>query len=291
MFWALFLFLSGQFDTTFRDGLVALNQNNLAAAKAKLEAAAELEPKDPRVWLALAQTYGKLGDVPEARRAAGRVEAGGNDVVRRGLEAVYFELAQADLKRERFAEALVTLEAGRKRFDGSAQLALAAGVAYYGLRRFPEAIDAFLRTTELDSAIEQPYVFLGRMIDQAEDRLPRVTAVFEAFAKRAPDSYLANFLLGKATASETLLRKSVSINDTFWESHYELGVLLARDRKYDAAAREIARAAQLNPQDPATHYHLARIYDRLGKSAEAAAERETHARLTAAAPGMGAGIK
>ena len=67
---------------------------------------------------------------------------------------------------------------GRKNFDKSPQLELAAGVAYYGLRRFPEAIEAFLRTIRLDPGIEQPYVFLGRMLDQAEDKLPQITEVF-----------------------------------------------------------------------------------------------------------------
>jgi tetratricopeptide (TPR) repeat protein len=293
MYWALFLLIAAQFDTTFRDGLLALNRNDLTAARSQLEAAATLEPKDARVWLALAQTYGKLGETAQARDAAGR-SAGltnGNAVVLRGLETFYFELSQSDLRRERFADALETVEAGRKVFDRSEQLALAAGVAYYGLRRFPEAIDAFLRTVELDPAVEQPYLFLGRMTEQAEDRLPRISAAFAVFQKRAPESYLSNFLLGKTQGSEALLRKSIALRGDFQESHFELGVVLERERKYDEAAREFARAAELKPADAAPHYHLARLYDRLGKRDEAARERATHARLTVATSGMGAGVK
>ncbi len=135
------------------------------------------------------------------------------------------------------------------------------------------------------------------MLDQAEGRLPRITQAFAAFAKRAPDSYLSNFLYGKSLAlggdsdaAEPLLRKSIALNDGYWESHFELGVLLGSQRKFDTAAREVRRSAELNPNDPAPHYHLARFYDRLGKTAEASAERDLHARLTASSPQV-AGIK
>lgn len=314
MVWALFLLLSGQFDTTFREGLVALNQNNLAVAETKLEAASAIEPKNPRVWLAIAQTRWKLHK--DAAAAARHAEsfAAGDAVVLRGLalfysesgdahsaarvlqasapdEAFVFELVESNLKRENFAGALEILHAARDRFPASAQLTLAAGVTYYGLRRFPEAIDAFLRTAELDPAAEQSYIFLGRILDQAEDRLPRITARLAQFQKRAPESYLSNFLLGKALGDEALLRKSIALNDGYWESHFELGVLLAGEHKHEDAARELRRAADLNPADAAAHYHLARVYDRLGKTAEAAAERQIHTRLTASAPGMGAGVK
>lgn len=297
MVWFYVLLFAGQFDSTFREGLVALNQNNLAVAETHLEEASRLEPRNARVWLALAETYWKLHQPLPTEAALSKAEAGAanDDVVRRGLstfyatagEAYYFDVAQAHLRQQDFAAALTALDAGRKQFDSSAQLELAAGVAYYGLRRFPEAIDSFLRTIELDPGIEQPYVFLGRMLDQAEARLPRITALFAEFAKRAPDNYLSTFLYAKALAlgnqpgpAETLLRQSIARNGAFWESHFELGALLAGQRKWEDAAAEMQRAAQLNPRDAATHYHLARLYDRLGKPAEAAAERELHARLT-----------
>jgi tetratricopeptide (TPR) repeat protein len=314
MFWLFALLFAGQFDTTFRAGLVALNQNNLSVAETQLKAAAKLEPRDARVWLALAQTYRKLNKTPEAQSAVKNAEAFASDAtVLKGLalyyseaadlahaaemlqrairrnafdEGSYFDLAQLYLKQQNFAAALETLDAGRRNFDKSAQLALAAGVAYYGLRRFPEAIDAFLRTIQLDPTIEQPYVFLGRMMDQAEDRLAKITGVFGEFARRAPDNYLSSFLYGKALSfqgsaqAETQLRKSVQQNGRFGESHFELGVLLERRGEFAEAAQEIRRSIELNPGDPAPHYRLARLYDRLGKTAEAQAERELHAKLT-----------
>ena len=295
---------AGQFDATFREGLIALNQNNLAQAEAKLEASTRLEPRNARAWVALAQTYWKEHKPAEAQDAARNAEtwAGADAVARNALslfysEDYYFQVAQLDLKRQDFAAALETLDAGRKKFADSAQLALAAGVADYGLRRFPEAIDAFLRTIQLDGTIEQPYVFLGRMLDQAEGKLPAIAQAFQAFAARAPDSYLSNCLFGKALAmgddtarAEALLRKSIALNGAYGESHFELALLLDRQHKFADAVREMQNSAGLDPRDPVPHYHLARLYDRLGKTADAQAERELHARLAAASAPAGYGM-
>ncbi len=325
MVWLYILLFAGQFETSFHDGLIALNHNNLALAETRLEAAVQLEPHNPQVWLALAQTYWRLREPARARTAARNAEQFADTAVvlhalsvfysetadsgkaanlleaaiRRNPydESCYFELAQFHLKQQDFAAALEALNAGRRIFDKSPQLELAAGVAYYGLRRFPEAIDAFLRTVQLDASIEQPYVFLGRMLDQSEGRLPRITQVFAAFARREPDNYLSSYLYGTALAAsgdldsaETLLRKSIALNATYWKSHFDLGVLLGERRKFDEAADEIRAAIQLNPEDASAHYHLAQLYDRLGRPEKARAERELHSKLSAAAPGM-AGIK
>jgi len=325
MVWLFLVLFAGQFESNFRDGLTALNENNLTLAESQLEAALQLQPENARVWLALAQTYWKLHKEPLAQTAAHNAQIWGSEdpVVLHALsifysetadysnaaktlqaaigrnpgeESYYFELAQLHLRRESFAAALEALDAGRKRFPASAQLALASGVAYYGLRRFPEAIGAFLHTIELDPTVEQPCVFLGRMLDQAEDRLPAITQVFAAFAKRAPENYLSSFLYGKAlalaggdAAAAPLFRESIALNASYWESHFELGVLLGRQGNLEEAAREIRSAVEHNPGDPAPHYRLARLYDRLGKADEAGAERALHAKL--AAGQQPAGIK
>ena len=67
----------------------------------------------------------------------------------------------------------------------------------------------------------------------------------------------------------------------FWESHYELGILLERGHDFAGAAGELQRAIELNPGNPTPHYHLARVYERLGKKTEAAAEHAAHERLSA----------
>jgi uncharacterized protein HemY len=77
---------------------------------------------------------------------------------------------------------------------------------------------------------------------------------------------------------ESLLRESIERNEEFWESHYELGVLLEKKREFRAAEEHLERAVDLNPHSSKPHYRLARVYQRLGKSKEAKRERELHKR-------------
>lgn len=202
-------------------------------------------------------------------------------------ESYYFELARELLKHNSAPEAIEVLEEGKKVFARSAQIELTLGVAYYSMRRFSDAVDAFLRVIRIEPEVEQPYVFLGRMLDQTASKLPDVTAAFAALAKANPKNYTADFLYGKALAfggqrdeAEALLRKSVAENDEFWESHFELGGVLEGRRDFAGAAREFRRAAELNPKNPGVYYRLARVYDRLGKSEEAKAEHTLHEKLT-----------
>jgi len=205
-------------------------------------------------------------------------------------EAYLADLGQMELRRGDFAAALDTLGRGRSRFPNSAQIALAYGVAAYGQRRFTDAIDAFLRVIRIDPSVEQPYVFLARLLDQAGDRLGQITAAYAAWEKAAPGNCLPVCLHAKALSAaggdpaeiEAELRRSIQLNDAYWESHFELGVLLARNRRWEDAAAELARGIELNPKHAAAHFQLARVYEKLGKPDLAQAERAEHQRLTAA---------
>ena len=208
-------------------------------------------------------------------------------------ESFVFDLGQLQLQKGDFSGALASFDQGRRRWASSAQMHLAYGVAAYGQRRFIDAIDAYLEVTRIDPSIEQPYTFLARMLDQAGDRLPRIVAAYAAWERAEPANYLPACLYAKALAAaggepakiEAELRRSIQLNDHYWQSHYELGVLLAERREWPAAGAELARSVELNPKNAPAHFQLARVYDRLGKPDQAQAERAEHQRLTAAETG------
>jgi len=289
---ALFLLLAAApgFDETFRSGLLALQRGDLKAAESALSQASKLEPGDGRVWVALAQVRRRLGDGAGSEAAAGQAAktAAGNRPLLLALRTYYFEAAKPLLQSEHFAEAASLLETARSRVPGDPQLELALGVACYGLRRFDDAAAAFLRTIDLDPAIEQPYVFLGRFPDQVPDRLPEIIRRFAAYEQAHPDSHLGYFLHAKALDAEgadaetalKLLEKAESRNSADAQIQFELGMVLDRLRRFGDASRHYERAAQLDPSDAPTQYRLARVYGRLGREEEARKAREAHDRLT-----------
>ena len=72
--WLLLFAQSTSFEATFRLSLEALKRNDLAEARAGLEAAAKMRPDQAQVWLALAQTYWKLHEPERAGSAAVEAE-------------------------------------------------------------------------------------------------------------------------------------------------------------------------------------------------------------------------
>lgn len=280
------------FDEAYRAGLTALQHNDLEAAKSNLESAARLQPNNGRVWVALAQTYWKLQQPGAAETAASKAFhfSPKDPLVTQSLGIYYSEAAQSLLLKEDFTGAVAVLRQAAGKLKQDPQVELMLGVSYYGLRRFNEAAEAFLSTIALSPDTAQPYIFLGRMLDQIPERLPEVTKLFAAFEKTHPSNYLGYFLHAKALnaqflepeAARQLLQRSIALSDHDAAAHFELGMLLDRMHRFSDAAEELERAASLDPSDPATHYRLARLYDRLNKPEQAAIERERHAKLTQA---------
>jgi len=312
---ALFLFAASfALDDSYRAGLIALQQGDLTAAQTNLEAARKLAPRDGRIWVALSQTYWRLHRSPEAEDAAAKAAAFAPDdpVVLQALTIyytetnqtlkaarsaakysapraaeLYFDAAKPLLDQQKFADAVVILEESVKRVPKNAQLELALGVACYGLRRFDDAAEAFLRTIDIAPEIEQPYTFLGKILDQIPNQLPRVTERFAAYEVAHPASAQAFLLHAKALDAQSrepetalhLVEKSISLDASDASAHFEMGTVLDRLDRFPEAVAAFERSTRLAPSDAATHYRLARDYDRIGKHDAAQAEREKHAQL------------
>lgn len=198
-----------------------------------------------------------------------------------GRESNYTDLGNILLGTQNFREAAMVLEAARNRFPESAQASLSLGVAYYGQRRFPDAVGAFLDAAKLDADAEQPVVFLGRIMEHGGERGEEIKSIFGAYAKRHPGNFLGHFLYGKAAGDPAALRRAIAIHPRYWESHFELGNLLERARDYSGAAGAYECAARAAPRNPAPQFRLFRVYSRLGQAAKAVEAKTKHERLTA----------
>jgi tetratricopeptide (TPR) repeat protein len=301
---------------------VYLRSHEPALAASAAQSAEKNGQNNPVVDHALAMYYSEAGDFsragklegqfaasPKADRNAAARAAGfylqANDpaaalpLAERAAQVdpqTAFQLAQAFLERQDSTQAAEVLVAALGKFPSDAQLTLALGVARYGQRRFGDALDLFLKVIELAPNVEQPYSFIGRMLDQAGPRLPRIEEIFAKRANSNPENAQAQFLFAKVllTANnqdpnaEPLLRKSIALEPDRWESHYELGALLAARHDYPGAAKELTRSIELNPKQANAHYQLARVYDRLGEPEKAKEQREIHRQLTSAG---GAGMQ
>ena len=208
-------------------------------------------------------------------------------------ESFHYDLGYFHLRRLDFESATESFRRGRTYFDKSAAIEIGLGISAYGQRRFQEAVGHFLRSAELDPDLEQPHVFVGALLQHANNRIDDIEARMRVFHEEFSKSHFGPFLYGKVlhaklgtrrdpetiASIETLLRESIERNNEFWESHYELGVLLEKKKDYAAAEQHLERAVNLNPDSSKPHYRLARVYQRLGKPKEAKRERELHKQI------------
>lgn len=251
---------------------------------------ADRHPARPEVVLMLARAHESRRDIEKSLARYDQLLR-----LRPEDEESWSQAGQAHLRAARFAGAVKVLEEGVQRFAQSAQLHLALGVAYYGQRRFDEAGQRFLRTLDIDPAIEQPYVFLARMIDQLEPWWSAIEPAFRAWHQRETRSHLPPFVLarlllargGAAARAEALLRESLARQADFPDSHFELGGVLEQRRQWAEAAAAYETAARLRPDFADAFYRLARVYVRLQQPEKAASARARHQQLSAAVPAAG----
>ena len=260
-----------------------------------------IESKQPKLAVALAQKALARGDRADLRGLLARAyEADGqptraiNEYNRAILldpyeESYYTQLGQLLLDQQNFTTARQVLESARKIFDKSPELELTLGAAYFGLKKYDEAGFAFLKTVTLAPNAPQAYTFLGELLDLSTKWLPEITSAFASFATAQPRQYLPQFLYGKAlltggkdmAEAEARLRNSITLEDRFWESHYQLGILLAKQKKLPPAEEELKRSAKLAPENPLPHQRLAQVLDAEGKPAEARLERAAAEKIAA----------
>lgn len=286
----LFIADPNQAKALLQKGLLALQHGQLSEARSDLEQASQIDSANPYVWTSLAETYLRTGEFEKAETAAGKAEqtGGKNPVVVHALGLFSFHYAQVLLRKQDFTHAADVLSRAVKDDPRNAQLVLALGVARYGQRRFEEAITSFLTVIQIDPTIEQPYVFLSKMLDQAGPHLAEITKDCEAWIAAEPQNPKASLVLAKvllasdprSARAADLLRRSIALDPNDWESHYELGVMLAGTHDYPNAVSELTRSIELNAKEPMPHYHLARVYERLGEPEKAKAERAIHQQLT-----------
>jgi Flp pilus assembly protein TadD len=266
-------------------------QHKDAQAEEAATKAAALAPDDSAVLQSLAIYYSGTDQTLKAARFAAKYAARvpqNGDAFERAIE-LYFDTARPLLDARNFSEAAGILEEAVVALPKSAQLEMTLGVAYYGLRRFDDAADAFLNTIEITPDTEQPYTFLGKMLDRIPSRLPRVTQRFAEYEAAHPTSATAWLLHAKALDVQSvepevalrLLEKSIALNPSDAAAHFEAGTVLDRLQRFADAAVEFEKAIVITPAEPAFHDRLARDYDRSGRHEAAAAEREKQLQLEA----------
>jgi Flp pilus assembly protein TadD len=249
------------FEALFRSGLVALQQNQLAAAQAQLEAAAKLKPDSPQVWLALGQTYHKLDKAGAAESAIGKAAslAGNDPTALKGLALFYSETGDYG-KAAEFSARLARLT------PEDARAATVAADLYLKAHRPEPAIDLVSRTlqkedrADLRALLATAYEMEQRPKEAAEqmEHAIRLNRFEEDYYFRAARAYM---MAGNAPATVQVVEAGKKIFARSAQLELMLGIAYYALERYSEAIDTFLNAIGMDPTVEQPYIFIGRTMD------------------------------
>jgi tetratricopeptide (TPR) repeat protein len=181
------------------------------------------------------------------------------------------------------------------RYPNSPRLRIGLGMALYSRGNYEESIKSLLAAADLDPADPRCYLFLSKSYLSSPNQADEVIQRFRRYSELKPDNALAQYYYavslwkGKRLEQtsvdfqtvESLLKKSIALDETLAEAHLQLGILYADQHELDKSLPEYQRALELNPNSPDAHYRIGQYYVRAGQKDRAQQEFAVYQQLQA----------
>lgn len=263
-------------DIFFNLGLAHYYNGQLDAALKSVERARMLEDSG--------QTEGLLGDIQEKRGDAFSAVRSYQAAVKLEPNAEQHRLTLATelLRHQTFDAAIVVLEQASGLFPKSVHTKILLGLSYYLVDRSADAVRTLLEATALDSKDGLAMHYLGE-ISLQDSATPDPVAVRRVCAfsdthgvSKTADALCGGVLLrvaqdsGDASRRSEILRRlheAVRVAPNEPIARCQLGKALEWSEQWPEARKQLGACVRLDPDSPEGHYHLARVYRRLGFAA------------------------
>ena len=206
-----------------------------------------------------------------------------------------FDWGSEFLLHRTYEPAIEIFKQGTQRYPGSPRLAIGLGMALYSRGKYDEAVQSLIKAADLAPSDPRCYPFLLHAYNLSSSPAQEVVQRFQRYAQLQPRNAMAQYYyamsLLKGTRPqpsspefqtvESLLQKSIALDGTFAEAHFQLGNLYADAHQYDKSVPEYQRALKLNPDFSDAHYRLGQYYVRVGRKDLAQQEMEAYQKLKA----------
>ncbi|MGB6692350.1 MAG: tetratricopeptide repeat protein [Terracidiphilus sp.] len=191
--------------------------------------------------------------------------------------------------------AIEVFRAASQRYPNSPRLQIGLGMALYARGLYEDAVKALLTAADLAPSDARCYRFLSRAYDSSPKQADEVIERFRRYAGLEPGNALAQYYFamslwkGKRAEDasldvktiESLLEKSIALDEKLPESHLQLGSLYTDEHDYVKSIPELQRALELDPNLPDAHYRLGTDFVHVGQKDRAEAEFATYQKLRA----------
>ncbi len=159
----------------------------------------------------------------------------------------------------------------------------------YDSYSYAAAVEKFNKALELDPEFARAYDNLGlcyEMMSNNDLALKNYERAVNLNRKKTPASpwpplNYGMLLLkqGSIEQAEPPLREAVTLGPKLSQTHHQLGIVLAKQKKFPEAIEELTRANEVDPTYPESHLTLAHVYRQMGEPEKAAAELDAFQEL------------
>jgi tetratricopeptide (TPR) repeat protein len=291
-------------------GLADVEQTHYDQALPEIERAVQLDADVIKPHLMLAFLYDRAGrhqDAEQQWRAALGIDAKSEtaleglstDLIARQdfrdvvlllhdaprTEKLNIQLAQALGQLNLVNEAYSVLEQALNASPNSVPLATAMTVVLVKLQRYEDAIRLLQHTVEANPGNQEAQVQLFRVlvltnhINAARPMGPKLLEL----RPRDPEVLYLNGIVyrsvGDYARAKDVLEQAVAINGNFFNSRYNLGMVLVFLKEWQEAKVHLEKAIELGAPEPQVHFELAKALRGLGENADALKEMQTYQKL------------
>ncbi len=210
-------------------------------------------------------------------------------------EGNLFDWGSELLLHRTYDPAIEVFQEATRRFPRSPRLMIGLGMALDLRGKYDEAVKTLLVAADLDPSDARCYLFLSKAYDNSPNQAKDVIQRFRRYAELRPDNALALYYYalslwkGKRVQDtsldpavvESLLKKSIALDEGLAEAHVQLGNFYADQHQYEKSLPEFVRALELNPNLADAHYRLGQDYVHVGQKDQAQKEFDVYQKLRA----------
>jgi tetratricopeptide (TPR) repeat protein len=291
-------------------GLALLGQEHAAQATTEVEEAARLEPRVIKPHLLLATLYegaGKTADAEEQWHKALSIDPKSEEALE-GLSAELLSrkdyagviaILHSAPRTERLAINLSQALGQLNYLDAAAQvlteaiqktpesldLPKAMAVVLINMHRYEQAIKLVQTTAaahpnNMDAQFELFRIFvLTNHFDRALQMEPKLLAWHPHDPQVLYLCGMVDRAVGKTQEAKAHLEESVALDPNFFNSRYNLGIVLVLLHEWKDAKENLEKAIELDTPVPEVHFELAKALRGLGETDRAAEETKTYQAL------------
>lgn len=259
----------------FGVGMALLGLNKPAEAVEAFERARKLKPTEANILYYLGLSYDQSGN--NSKAVESYLEA---LKLKPDFEKCRDALIDLYIENEKWEEALNQLNESIKINPHVAGKFIMRGDVYHKLGRNDEARADYTKALSLFAGAEGAVIGIAR-IDALTGKHQEALKAVEPIIKKLPQDpkprlvkASALFHDGKTQEALAEIEAAVKLGEKNYFVLMEAAEYLIEAKQYEKAVELLNRASQLKPKSPAPHALLASVYDALGKTEEAAKERE-----------------